>query len=82
MGAGIRTWCWERQEREAEGQENEWKSEAGGGGGLGEHLEDLPDLGWGGSQESMGIAFAETHSSEVMEADKATFCSQEGLPVE
>lgn len=50
-----------------EGQENTWKSAAGGAGG---YLEDMPET-WdrGGSQESMGMTLVETDSSGNMEAE-------------
>ena len=42
-------------------------------------LEDVPET-WdaGASQESMGVTFAETHSSGDMEPEEATSCSQAG----
>lgn len=53
MGKGIRRGmgginrCAERQERVAEGQESEWKSEAAGGGDCGKSLVSPRDLRWG-----------------------------------
>ena len=35
-----------------------------------------------GSQGSMGVTFAETHSSEDMETEEATSCNQAGSPLE
>ena len=39
---------------------------------VGEHLEDMPET-WhrGGSQESMGVTLAETHSSGNIEPEEA-----------
>ena len=60
-----------RDRRKSEGQENEWKS-AVGGGGVGASLGHARNLGWGGSQESMGVTLAEMYSSEDLEPDEAT----------
>jgi hypothetical protein len=43
-GMGGRIRCAERQERDPEGQENEWKYAAAGGGVKGESLGSLQDL--------------------------------------
>ena len=66
-----------------EGQENEWKSADGKGWEGGWYLEDMLET-WegGGSQESMEIILAETHSSGDMEPEEATSQSQAGTPLE
>ena len=47
------------------------------------HLKDVTEAGdRGEAQESVGVTLAETHSSEDMETEEATFCSQAGSIVE
>jgi hypothetical protein len=44
----------------------------------GESLACARDLGWGGSQKSMWVMLAETHSSGDMEPEEDIYCSQAG----
>ena len=64
------------------GHENKWKSANDGGGG---HLQDVTKT-WdkGGTQESMAVTLAVTHSigDGDIESEEATACRQSGTPVE
>lgn len=60
----------------AEGQENEWKSAAGGGGGVGLGCissKSQRDLGWGRLRESMEVSLVEMPKSGVREPKTAPF---------
>ena len=82
-GRGFRIRCGEGQERWLDGHENEWKSATDRGEEVGGHLQDETET-WdkGGTQESMGVTLAVTHSIGDMEPEEATSCSQAGTPVE
>jgi hypothetical protein len=79
---GGRVMCVERQERDLEGQGNEWKSEAARSWGWGEYLGSPRDMRWGNSQESMWVTLAEMPNSGDMEPEEVTFCGHAGPPVE
>jgi hypothetical protein len=60
--------------------ESEWKSATYRGGG---HLKNVAET-WdrAGTQESMGVTLAVTHSIGDMEPEEATSCSQAGTTME
>ena len=72
-----------RQRRWPDDHENEWKSAVESRRGWEASLGLARHLGArGGSQESMGVSSAKTHSSRDMEPEEDTSCSQAGNPVE
>ena len=55
---GFRIRCRKRQERWPEGQKNDWKSSAGGHGGVGAYLEYASNLYWGRIPRVNGDGFS------------------------
>lgn len=77
MGVGVQVRCGEGQERWPDKHENEWKSATGRWEGRG-HLQDKTET-WdkGGTQESMRVTLAMTHSIGDMGPEKTTSYNQE-----